>query len=803
MASFTLFALKVLAPTLAKSLVKAFDIKSDLSNEVLGALVDVTAGEVLVSRADKATLEKRTAAIANQMAADIRPLFLYEGRQISQNAQNAIMLGVYETLTKARLSQGELVDMSFDVDRLTQHLLSSNPQIERDFEANEQSIYRQAIEIVSERLIEAAPQTDGFTLSTETKKLQQLEKLVKQIELKRRQASQAKDKFIGRYRAIVQDELDRLEVFGIKRDALTAKQRLSMAYITLSVSGKSDKHDRPHFILNKLEQADKESRRVLRQVDEAICEQRRIVIRGGAGAGKSTLMQWLAVRAASQKFEKNLTHWNLKVPFFIRLRSLVGREFPTPENFPSLIAQNIAAQMPEEWVHKYMENGEALILIDGVDELPRKERKSFFLNLKALVRDFPSATYIITSRPSGLKSAQGEEWDAWESWVTDKKFVNLTLEPMNANDVQAFITSWHKALPENARTVDASQDPSYTENNLKRQIKQRRELQQLASTPLLCAMLCALHRENRTNLPSARLQLYSECIDMLLNKRDEGRDIVLDDCYPKELNESQKIELLWSLALKLMRLNLSSLDTDRVDYHFDQELKQMSLPSTVTGQKLRTFFVERTALLREPIIGQIDFAHRTFQEYLAARAILNDDSFEELLQKAADDQWREAIVVAAGLARAKERTKLLETLIEQGNASDEHRHYLHLLSVACLETTTKVDPAVRSRVLNCAKALMPPKDKDEVAMVIRAGNEVISALRYDSAYSADEATRCINALVGIGTNAAMEAIVDYAKVAFELEQYTVSRAIGKGWDVFEQTSYLKKVLTQLSVLYLA
>jgi len=423
------------------------------------------------------------------------------------------------------------------------------------------------------------------------------------------------------------------------------------------------------------------------------------------------------------------------------------------------------------------------------------------------VRDFDKATYIVTSRPSGLKNLQGEEWIEWEDWVKDSGFVNWTLEPMSKENIEKFVTRWHCALSESQ-----SDDLTQIGKNLNAQLRQRAELRRLASTPLLCAMICALYQERKENLPSARLELYQNCIDMLLNRRDSGRKIPIDDTYPIGLNESQKIELLQSFALKLMRLNLSTLEAERVDRHFKDELGKTSLPKEITGRQIRDLFVDRSGLLREPSVNYIDFAHRTFQEYLAAKAALDDDSLEELLARATDDQWRESIIVAAGLARAKERVILLENLIEHGNRDLDKKQYLHLLAVACLETATSVEPSTREKVLTCAKALLPPKNNDEVPMLAAVGNEIIPLLKYESQYSAEEAALCIATLVQIGNRSAMLAIIDYAKATFESDesehdqeygQFLIGRAIGKGWDIFDQSTYISQIFSQLKELDLS
>jgi len=802
----SLVALKIFALAIAKTLLEAFHIDAKLLNALLEETIDVSIDGVLSSQESQKSVAKKIDQIAKQLATDIKPLFLHEAKNLEAGSQNAILIGVAETLIKARLTSDALAEINFDEERLKQHLLKVNQEAVRFFSRSELALYEQVVVLASKRLIEAAPQVEGFVLSTATTTLKRLEDISHHLKIERELSLLAADEFVGQYRCIVKDELDKLEVFGLpKMDRLTSRQSLSMAYINLSASSANDEHDdeKAPLILMDDERLERGLRNRSRSIDDAMHNCRRLVIRGGAGAGKSTLLQWIAVCAASQNFPEKLQHWNGKIPFFIRLRRLVDGNFPTPEDFPKLIAPNFAATMPKDWVHRYLKRGQALVLIDGVDELPRLQREEFFESLKDLVRDFDKATYIVTSRPSGLKNLQGEEWIEWEDWVKDSGFVNWTLEPMSKENIEKFVTRWHCALSESQ-----SDDLTQIGKNLNAQLRQRAELRRLASTPLLCAMICALYQERKENLPSARLELYQNCIDMLLNRRDSGRKIPIDDTYPIGLNESQKIELLQSFALKLMRLNLSTLEAERVDRHFKDELGKTSLPKEITGRQIRDLFVDRSGLLREPSVNYIDFAHRTFQEYLAAKAALDDDSLEELLARATDDQWRESIIVAAGLARAKERVILLENLIEHGNRDLDKKQYLHLLAVACLETATSVEPTTREKVSTCAKALLPPKNDDEVPMFAAVGNEIIPLLKYESHYSAEEASRCIATLVQIGNRDAMLTIVDYAKAKFEPEhgqeygQFLISREIGEGWDIFDQSTYISQVLSQLTKLSL-
>lgn len=284
-------ALRILGPTLAKGLLESFNIQSKLANDIAKKAIDTTASELLKPAANSVTLSQKATEIAQQMAADIRPLFEGSSRQIALSSREAIVWGLAQTLMRAGLTQADLAEMNFDAEALEQHLLKVNPGVDRDFSAAEQTVYQQAIGLMSGRLVAAAPSVEGYEQAKVTELLQRLAGIAQQLGVERELAIQAADHFVGRYRQVVRDKLDRLEVFGLPRmDRLTSQQSLSMAYITLSASGLAeevDENDPAAVSKQALRHRGEEwpgggSRRILSQVDEAIGDCQRSLYRVSA-----------------------------------------------------------------------------------------------------------------------------------------------------------------------------------------------------------------------------------------------------------------------------------------------------------------------------------------------------------------------------------------------------------------------------------------------------------------------------------------------------------------------------------------
>ena len=79
-----------------------------------------------------------------------------------------------------------------------------------------------------------------------------------------------------------------------------------------------------------------------------------------------------------------------------------------------------------------------------------------------------------------------------------------------------------------------------------------------------------------------------------------------------------------------------------------------------------THFLHRSGLLREPGPGAVEFVHRTFQDFLGARAAVEEGAWGELVRHAADDQWEDVVRMAVAHARPRERRELFGELLPSG-----------------------------------------------------------------------------------------------------------------------------------------
>lgn len=704
------------------------------------------------------------------------------------NEWQAAVLAVGDTLRRAQFSDEDIFAGDLDPLYLQRKIVVGSPYATRDLSEAATEVYGRLLTECCAYVVELTTTLPRFVPGAFAEVLRRQSVILERFadvldrmpsaEQVRVGAMRAEADFTAAYRRQVVSQLDRLELFGVTVSDSVRGYPLSAAYIPLSVSSDSLQRSPDRFgVVSEFIRG--YSSQALR-IDEALAGTPRLFLRGEAGSGKTTLLQWLAVRAARQDFPDHLASWNALVPFLIRLRRSVGRDLPAPEEFVSEVGRHIAADMPSGWVHGLLRGGRALLLIDGVDELPEAQRRPAREWLSTLTDTFPDARYVVTSRPG---AAPG-------NWLDTKTFDAAEIQPMGWPDVLEFVRHWHAAFRADSADSDRRDQLAASEATLLEALYARRHLRLLATSPLLCALLCALNLDRRAQLPDERMELYAIALDMLLERRDAER-LIPSSGRPR-LSKTIKALLLEDLAYWLIRSGWSDAPRDRVTDRITRRLRAMPRAGTSDGDIVLDALLVRSGLIREPVAGRIDFVHRTFEEYLAASAAVEDDEIGELIRNAHDDQWREVIVMAAGHAQPRQREELLRGILARADAEPRKRELLQTLVVACQETSPRLDPELHAQIQAIAESLLPPRGIRQAEILARIGEPLLDLLAQRPARGIRQAAATIRAASLIGGQAALPVIATYCQFPGE----AIHRELIRAWPFFDPEEYARTVLGQ-------
>ena len=504
--------------------------------------------------------------------------------------------------------------------------------------------------------------------------------------------------------------------------------------------------------------------------ERALAGHERVLLRGGAGSGKTTLVQWLAVATARQEYDEHLAHLVGRVPFVLPLRRVLrDGEPPTPDRFLHAVRSAVAGAQPVGWADRVLHAGRGLLLVDGIDEIPEREREAVRRWMRELMADFPGNLWLVTARPSAVR----------EEWLAREEFAELSLSPMTRPDIAAFVRRWHRAAEAEPEAAEA----------LLAAVRSSDDLVRLAVNPLMCGLLCALHRERRGVLPYGRKDLYDAALSTLLERRDTERGVPAPDGL--RLSKDARIQLLQKLAHWLIRNDRAEMDRSDAVAQLDRALCFM--PSLdASPERVFQHLLERSGLLREPAAGRVDFVHRTFQDYLGAKAIVEEGDFPLLLDNATRDQWEDVVRMAVALGRPAERGRILRGLILQ-NEDGAHDLRASLLAMACLDHAVELDPGLHSEVVGIATGLLPPNDRGMARWVASAGPLVLGLLPGPENVDDQDAELVVITATTIGTDAALPLLSRYASHP----SLDVRRQLTWSWDRFDTGTYADEVIALL------
>ncbi|TMM42009.1 leucine-rich repeat domain-containing protein [Colwellia ponticola] len=547
------------------------------------------------------------------------------------------------------------------------------------------------------------------------------------------------------FRRAIARRFDELKIFGLSFGKRTRKYQLSVAYISLTTETDFN---------------NSEDNKVM-STNEALTCYTRLVILGEAGQGKTTLLQWLTVQCGRRSFGSDQADFNKKVPVLIQLRSILNEScLPDELDFYAFMTEGIEIEKTHtEWIGNILENKLAIIMIDGFDEVPKERRQEVLDWIEILCERYNGNQFILTSRPSAYENTSLEHLD----------FNVIQLQTMDRKAQSDFVEHWHHAI---ALEYDKTKPDALHQQavSLLEKLRQQKVLRNLAQNPLLCGVLCMLHHDRNGYLPKDRTDLYESTCRLFLDSRDREKKVIETDKFTL-LDLRNKESLLSDIAFWMTNNGKTSISPDILKQRLKSKSKDMpELWRYISAEELELFFLERSGLLVQVGLNEIQFTHRTFQEFYTAKYIISENDTECLSKNAGNDYWNGTIQLAIGLRTSKiENEKYLTELLSKAKDFESDHDLnsatsLYLLVLSCKENMREITPRFSYQLKEVIKKVVPPPTAKARDALASAGNIAIPYLaRPKGGRSIIKDHYCALALIKIATPDAYIMLKDYFK----------------------------------------
>ncbi|HEY1348226.1 MAG TPA: NACHT domain-containing protein [Ktedonobacteraceae bacterium] len=383
-----------------------------------------------------------------------------------------------------------------------------------------------------------------------------------------------------------------------------------------------------------------------------------VVIQGYPGMGKSTLMERLTLHMAARGLrrpdpampeQEHLTP--VRLPVLLRLGeyAVARTEQPTLSLHDYLLRVMQERRLPglPAFLQRALQDGSCLVMLDGLDEVSEAGmREQLQVQIKVFVQEHSTNRFLITSRVAGYE--QGA-FPAYPHFI---------LAELDEGQIQDFLPRWSRArlawdrgIATSAVREQASLEQEVRERvgTLAAALQDSPGVLKLAENPLLLTLLVVM-QQNSIVLPRQRVELYDVVTRTLLENRNIAKHL-------KPVSEFQAIQRLGPLAFQMQETNNSLARRHEVEQELLNVILQAGGTDAEGSSEMQTFLRsvrERGGLFALRVGDYFGFIHRTFQEYFAARFILNNikvaqqEWIDQLVERACrqDALWREPFLLA-------------------------------------------------------------------------------------------------------------------------------------------------------------
>ena len=418
---------------------------------------------------------------------------------------------------------------------------------------------------------------------------------------------------------------------------------------------------------------------------------------GAPGSGKTTYLSYVAIQCNKEKLQAN------QVPIFIKLFS-----------FAEKVAEKLTEQL--QWsLFDYIEDllgiqgiqqgdvksilfeGRGLILLDGLDEVPKNiEKLNIFYDLpkkfdlsKLILRrirefceTYHKNSIIITCRTNAL----------------DYNFNNLGFTQVIVSDfedkqIKIFAEKWFIAAAKNNNQAGKAKAKQFIE---KLKLSKNKRIRDLAVTPILLNLTCLVFNKN-DDFPSNRSELYRQALDILLKEWDTSREIPRDEVYGN-LDLEGKKAFLSHVAKVTFDKNRYFFKQEEIEKYIADYLQTLPNAQTCRLQQDSEAVLKSIEAQHGLFIERADeiysFSHLTFQEYFTAKWFCDRDDWHGLVSHIKEKHWREVFLLAVGMSKnIDELLRLMKHQVDTIASNKEIRQFLTWIDNKCISIESPYKPA--------------------------------------------------------------------------------------------------------------
>lgn len=246
-------------------------------------------------------------------------------------------------------------------------------------------------------------------------------------------------------------------------------------------------------------------------------------ILGKPGAGKTTFLKYITMQAARNQAIA-------RIPIFVSLHEWTRSQ--NTDLFDFIVSRFAVCHVPNAapFVKVLLEEGKALLLFDGLDEVRHEGRQRDRLThqLQDFVRQYDRCQHLITCRIAA-------------SDYIFQGFQTVEVADFTPEQIATYAAKWFGA---DKATYDFFMQELWK--------PEQKGVYELCNTPLRLSLICLAFATDRA-FPPTCAELYEDALDILLRRRDASRQIDRDTLHPdekiyRELSNQRKKELFARIA---------------------------------------------------------------------------------------------------------------------------------------------------------------------------------------------------------------------------------------------------------------